>query len=159
MQIRPASESDLEAMWGIFQSVIATGEALPFSDSIDCATFHSHWFGPHAAYVATAASDVVGMYKVGPNYPDLGAHIASATYVVSPSAQGKGIGRAMVNHSLAQARDRGFLAMQFNYVVSTNDHAVKLYEKLGFSVVGTLPGAFRHRQRGLVDVYVMYRHL
>ena len=142
----------------IFQDVIATGDALPFS-SFDLDTFGDHWFGHHTSHVAVDGESVVGMYKMGPNYPDLGAHIASATYLVRPAAQGRGIGRAMVNHSIAQAQRQGFLAMQFNYVVSTNAPAVKLYETLGFSIVGTLPRAFRHQQLGLVDAYVMYRCL
>jgi ribosomal protein S18 acetylase RimI-like enzyme len=159
MQIRTALESDLDAMWNIFQSVIATGDTLPFSDSIDRDAFRSHWFGAHSSYVATAGSDVLGMYKVGANYPDLGSHVASATYLVSPEAQGKGIGRSLVNHSLSQAQSGGFAAMQFNYVVSTNTAAVALYEKLGFAIVGTLPKAFRHKRLGLVDAYVMHRFL
>jgi ribosomal protein S18 acetylase RimI-like enzyme len=159
MQIRPATESDLDAMWNIFRSVIATGDTLPFSDSIDRDTFRSHWFGTHISYVATEGSDVQGMYKVGANYPDLGSHVASATYLVSPQAQGKGIGRSLVNHSLSQAQSDGFSAMQFNYVVSTNIAAVALYGKLGFAIVGTLPKAFRHKRLGLVDAYVMHRFL
>jgi ribosomal protein S18 acetylase RimI-like enzyme len=99
------------------------------------------------------------MYKVGANYPDLGSHVASATYLVSPQAQGKGIGRSLVNHSLSQAQSDGFSAMQFNYVVSTNIAAVALYGKLGFAIVGTLPKAFRHKRLGLVDAYVMHRFL
>jgi len=159
MQIRAAIESDLDAMWSIFQSVIVTGDTLPFSDSIDRDTFRSHWFGTHKSYVATADSDVLGMYKVGANYPDLGSHVASATYLVSPEAQGKGVGRSLVNHSISQARSDGFVAMQFNYVVSTNVAAVALYEKLGFAIVGTLPKAFRHKRLGLVDAYVMHQFL
>lgn len=159
MRIRPATESDLDAMWEIFQAVIATGDTLPYSRSIDRETFHSHWFGAHTSYVAVAGERVLGMYKVGANYPDLGSHVASATYLVSPAVQGQGIGRALVDHSLAQARSEGFLAMQFNYVVSTNAAAVALYAKLGFGVVGTLPKAFRHEQMGLVDVYVMHQFL
>ena len=112
-----------------------------------------------AAFVAVLEGRVVGMYKMGANYPDLGAHVASATYVVDPLTQGRGIGRALVTHSLDRARSEGFLAMQFNYVVSTNAPAVELYRKLGFAVVGTLPAAFRHRALGLVDVYVMHRFL
>ena len=159
MQITRATEADFSAMWNIFQAVISTGDTLPFANSLDRDTFRTHWFGPHTAYVAVVDGDVMGMYKVGPNYPDLGSHVASATYLVAPSAQGKGIGRALVNHSIAQARSEGFLALQFNYVVSTNLAAVRLYEKLGFAIVGTLPKAFRHQQLGLVDAYVMYRHL
>lgn len=159
MDIRPATTADLEAMWGIFHSVLATGDALPFSDGFDRETFQSHWFGAESSYVAVVGSDVLGMYKFGANYPDRGAHVASATYAVHPNAQGKGIGRALVRHSLAQARGDGFMAMQFNYVVSTNAPAVELYRTLGFNIAGTLPKAFRHRRLGLVDVYVMYRLL
>ncbi len=96
------------------------------------------------------------MYKMGANYPDHGAHVASATYAVAAGAQGKGIGRALVLHSPRQARSEGFLAMQFNYVVSTNTAAMALYRKLGFRIAGTLPQAFRHPQLGLVDTYVLH---
>lgn len=146
-------------MWAIFQSVIATGDTLPFAGDFDRETFQSHWFGAQTAYVAVAGSSVLGMYKLGANYPGLGSHIASATYVVSPAAQGKGMGRALVAHSLEQAQSDGFIAMQFNYVVSTNAPAVELYKKLGFDIVGTLPKAFRHQRLGLVDAYVMFRFL
>lgn len=159
MKIRQATSADLEAMWAIFQSVIATGDTLTFSDGVDRETFQSHWFGTQASYVAVAGSDVLGMYKFGANHPGLGSHVASATYVVRPGAQGKGIGRALVQHSLARAQSDGFIAMQFNYVVSTNAPAVELYKKLGFAIVGTLPKAFRHQQLGLVDAHVMFRFL
>ncbi|WP_075674485.1 GNAT family N-acetyltransferase [Stenotrophomonas sp. TD3] len=159
MEIRPATESDFDAMWGIFKAAIASEDALPFAGAFQADTFRSHWFGGQAAHVAVQESRVVGMYKMGANFPDLGAHVASATYVVDPLAQGRGIGRALVQHSLDRARSEGFLAMQFNYVVSTNAPAVALYRTLGFAVVGTLPAAFRHRALGLVDVYVMHRFL
>ena len=159
MQIRQATAADLDAMWDIFQSVITAGDALPFSSDFNRETFHSHWFGPQASYIAVDDSAVLGMYKLGANYPGLGSHVASATYLVSPAAQGKGIGRALVLHSIAQARSEGFMAMQFNYVVSTNAPAVELYRKLGFAIVGTLPKAFRHQELGLVDAYVMFRFL
>ncbi len=159
MLIRPATPADGDAMWSLFQAVIATGDTLPFGPDFDRATFQSHWFGGHAAHVAVAGGALVGMYKAGANYPGPGAHVASATYAVSPAAQGRGIGRALVEHSLERARRDGYEAMQFNYVVSTNAAAVGLYRKLGFAVVGTLPRAFRHRQLGPVDAYVMFRFL
>lgn len=159
MNIRQATVTDLDAMWGIFHSVIAAGDALPFSDSFDREAFQSQWFGAQTSYVAVADSNVLGMYKFGANYPGLGDHIASATYAVRPDAQGKGIGRALVEHSLARAQDDGFMAMQFNYVVSTNAPAVELYRKVGFTIAGTLPKAFRHQRLGFVDVFVMYRFL
>lgn len=159
MQIRPARSDDLDAMWRIFQEVSAAENALPFPDDFDVSTFQSHWFGPHRPYVATNDNGVVGMYKMGANYPGPGSHVASATYLVSPNVQGQGIGRVLVQHSLAQAQDEGYLSIQFNYVVSTNTPAVELYKKLGFAIVGTLPKAFRHKQLGLVDAYVMSRFL
>jgi ribosomal protein S18 acetylase RimI-like enzyme len=159
MQIRQATPADLDAMWRICQAVIAVGDALPFADDFDRNTFQSHWFGSHVPFVAITETGIVGMYKFGANYPGLGSHVASATYLVSPEAQGQGIGRALVQHSLVQAQEAGYMAMQFNYVVSTNAPAVELYKKLGFVIVGTLPKAFRHKQLGLVDAYVMYRFL
>ncbi len=157
--IRKATPADLTAMRSIIQSVIATGDTLPFTESMDHQTFQSHWFGAHTSYVAMDGSSLVGMYKFGANYPDLGSHVASATYMVSPGAQGRGIGRILVEHSLAQARIEGFMAMQFNYVVSTNVPAIALYKKLGFAIVGTLPKAFRHQRLGLVDAHIMYQFL
>lgn len=159
MHIRPAAVSDIDAMWTLFQSVIAGEDALPFSEGFGIEDFRSHWFTTQASHVAVTDAGIVGIYKMGANYPGLGAHVASATYVVDPAAQGQGIGRALVEHSLAQGRSAGFVAMQFNYVVSTNAPAVALYRKLGFDIVGTLPKAFRHRELGLVDAYVMHRFL
>lgn len=159
VDIRRATPGDFDAMWDVFRSVIAGGDALPFAQGFDRETFRVHWFASQPAYVAVADEAIVGMYKMGANHPDLGSHVASATYVVSPAAQGRGIGRALVEHSLTRAEDEGFMAMQFNYVVSTNAPAVELYRKLGFAVVGTLPKAFRHARLGFVDAYVMFRFL
>ncbi|WP_414605612.1 N-acetyltransferase family protein [Stenotrophomonas pavanii] len=159
MDIRPARAGDFDVMWGMFKHAIATQDALPFAGTFEVETFRAHWFQAQTPYVSVLEDRVVGMYKMGPNFPDLGAHVASATYVVDAATQGRGVGRALVEHSLERARAEGFLAMQFNYVVSTNGPAVALYRKLGFAVVGTLPEAFRHRESGLVDVFVMHRFL
>lgn len=102
---------------------------------------------------------IVGMYAMGPNQPGLRSHIASATYLVHPQAQRHGVGRALVEHSLARARNEGYYAMQYNFVVSTNRAALSLYQKPGFIVVGTLPNAFRYQDRDWVDAYVMYHVL
>lgn len=158
-EIRLAQPGDLDAMWAIFQPLLADGGAFPFGEGFEKATFQLHWFGSHPSYVACAGGQILGMYKMGANYPDHGAHVASATYAVAVQAQGKGIGRALVEHSLAQAKQEGFLALQFNYVVSTNAPAMALYRKLGFNIAGTLPQAFRHRELGLVDAYVLHRFL
>ena len=157
--IRRAEPDDLDAMWAVFQPLLAAGDAFPFGPTFEKSTFQLHWFGSHAAYVAEMGGEVVGIYKLGANYPDHGAHVASATYAVDVNRQGKGIGRALVEHSLQQARAQGFLAMQFNYVVSTNLPAMRLYERLGFQIAGRLPRAFRHRTLGLVDAVVLFREL
>lgn len=159
ISIRRAEPGDADAMWAVFQPLLERGDAFPFGAGFERAAFEPHWFGSHAAYVACSAGRIVGMYKMGPNYPDHGAHVASATYAVAAQTQGRGIGRALVEHSLALARAEGFLAMQLNYVVSTNVAALALYRKLGFNIVGTLPQAFRHRALGPVDAYVLHRYL
>ncbi|HSX61011.1 MAG TPA: N-acetyltransferase [Tahibacter sp.] len=159
MQVRAALPDDADAMWTILRRTIAAGDTLPFDDGFDRAAFSAHWFTTQPASVAVVDGRVGAMYKFGANFLGRGAHVASATYVVDPALQGRGIGRALVAHSIDAARGAGFTAMQFNYVVSTNLAAVALYRKLGFAVVGTLPRAFRHAALGLVDVYVMFRTL
>lgn len=115
---------------------------------------------PSATFVACADGDgVVGCYYVKPNQPTLGAHVANAGYIVAEHARGRGIASAMCRHSQDEARTRGFLAMQFNLVVATNEAAVHVWRKEGFAIVGTLPKAFRHSRLGLVDAYVMYKLL
>jgi ribosomal protein S18 acetylase RimI-like enzyme len=99
------------------------------------------------------------MYKIIANQRDLGSHVANASYMVDPGKAGRGVGKAMGLHSLREARRAGFLAMQFNLVVSTNEAAVALWKKIGFSIAGTLPKAFRHQELGYIDAYVMYRFL
>ena len=104
-------------------------------------------------------AEIVGSYYLKPNQPGLGSHVCNAGYVVAEVAWGQGIGTALCHHSQAQARAAGFRAMQFNLVVSTNHGAVYLWQKLGFTVVGTLPAAFNHRRYGYVDALVMYKLL
>src|SRR5437870_5184258 len=121
----------------------------------------AYWFRPDThTYVAVSGEQVVvGTYILKPNQPALGSHVANAAFMVSPAARGSGIGRRMGEHALAEARRLGFRAMQFNFVVSTNEAAVRLWQQLGFAIIGTLPGAFRHPQRGFVDAYVMFQTL
>ena len=120
----------------------------------------NYWFGPGVtSYVAEVDGRIVGMYKLVANQRDLGAHVANASFMVNPSARGQGVGKVIGLHCLDEARKAGFLAMQFNFVVSTNTGAVSLWKKLGFSIVGTLPKAFRHQSLGYVDAYVMHRFL
>lgn len=160
VEIRRASESDFEAVWSIFREVVARGDTYAFDPDTTREQARSIWMsGGVATYVACADGEVVGTYVLKPNQPGLGSHVANAAYMVRAAARGRGVGRVMCEHSLDEARRAGFLAMQFNMVVSTNEAAVGLWKRMGFSIVGTLPKAFRHPTRGLVDAYVMHRFL
>jgi L-amino acid N-acyltransferase YncA len=158
--IRPAVPADFDGMWPIFQAVVVTGTAYVFAPETPRDTAYPYWFGPGIrCFVAEDAGHIVGFYKLIANQPGLGSHVANASFMVDPAYTGKGAGTALGLHCLREARRAGFLAMQFNFVVSTNQPAVALWKKLGFSVVGTLPKVFWHRELGLVDAYVMHRFL
>jgi L-amino acid N-acyltransferase YncA len=160
MNIRPAVESDFVAMWDIFQRVVASGTTYVFAPETSYEDAFAYWFAPGvAAYVAEEGGQIVGMYKLIPNQRDLGSHVANASFMVLPVYGGKGAGRTMGLHCLREARKAGYLAMQFNFVVSTNQAALALWQKLGFAIVGTLPKAFRHLSLGYVDAHVMFRSL
>lgn len=147
-------------MWPIFQAVVATGTTYVFAPDTRRDAAEAYWMGPSiSSWVAEDEARIVGMYKLIPNRPDLGSHVANASFMVDPSAAGRGVGKAMGLHCLREARRAGFLAMQFNFVVSTNTAAVALWKNLGFEIVGTLPKAYRHRELGFVDAFVMYRFL
>ncbi len=158
--LRTALVADWPQMWAIFHEVVAGGDTYVFAPDTPEADAHAYWFGPGiASFVALDGDQVLGMYKLVANQRDLGSHVANASFMVAPAAQGRGLGRTMGLAALDEARRRGFLAMQFNFVVSTNHAAVHLWESLGFEIAGTLPQAFRHSTLGLVDAYVMYRFL
>jgi len=120
----------------------------------------AYFLGPGiTSYVAEDEGRVVGMYKLIPNRIGRGSHVSNASFMVDPGVHGKGIGRRLGEHCLAEAKRQGYDAMQFNFVVSTNTAGVALWKKLGFEIVGTLPKAFNHSTLGRVDAYVMHRFL
>ncbi|HKO61325.1 MAG TPA: N-acetyltransferase [Pyrinomonadaceae bacterium] len=158
--IRKAVEADFDAIWPIFHQVVQQGDSYAFDPDTTREQAYSIWMGSElTTYVASIADEIVGTYILKANQPGLGSHVANAGYMVDIHGRGKGVGRAMCEHSVAEARKMGFYAMQFNMVVSTNESAVALWKQFGFTIVGTLPQAFRHRQLGLVDAYVMHRFL
>lgn len=158
--IRVATKTDFSAMWDIFHEVIQGGDTYVFAPDTSREDAYEYWFGPGVtSYIAEDRGWVLGMYKIIQNQRDLGSHVANASFMVAPGQQGQGLGTLMGKHCLVEAKKAGFSAMQFNFVISTNEPAVRLWKKLGFAVVGTLPGAFRHSTLGFVDVYVMYRFL
>lgn len=160
MNIRPALDSDRDAVWRIFQATIAPGDAFVYDPKTPREEAMAYWFAKGTrTYVAEKDGKVIGSYILRPNRPGLGDHVSNAGFMVDPDARGGGVGREMGEHALAEARRLGYRAMQFNFVISTNESAVHLWKELGFKTVGTLPGAFRHARKGLVDAYVMFRSL
>jgi len=160
MKIRRATKTDRDAIWDIFHQVVAAGDTYALDPTISRKGALAYWFrGDTHTYVAEEDGRIEGTYILRPNQAGGGSHVANAAFMVAASARGQGLGRAMAEHSLSEARRLGFQAMQFNFVVSTNTPAIRLWEELGFTIVGTLPGAFRHPEKGYVDAYVMYRSL
>lgn len=154
-EIRKATEADWDQIWVIFHAVVKQGETYAYDPETPENQARETWL-PYA-YAAFEGNRIVGTYMMKPNQPGLGSHVANAGFMVSPDHEGKGIGRRMGLHSLGEAKNAGYEAMQFNFVVSVNTRAVALWQSLGFSIVGTVPKAFRHAKLGLVDVYVMHR--
>ncbi len=160
IHIRPATRSDDDGVWKIFHAVIKPGDTLAFDPAMSREDGLAFWFRADThAYVAEINAQIAGSYFIRANQPGLGSHVANAGFIVSPEARGLGIGRRMGEHCLAEARRMGFRAMQFNIVVATNAPAVHLWQELGFRIIGTLPGVFRHAQLGFVDAHVMFRSL
>lgn len=158
--IRLAREADRDAIWEMFHDVISAGDVFAFDPEMSRDDALAFWCGPrNHTYVGEEDGRVCGSYYLKPNQQGGGAHVANAGYMVAPVARGHHVGRLMAEHSLSEARRLGFRAMQFNFVVSTNESAIHLWKELGFEIVGTLPDAFRHPQKGYVDVYVMFRSL
>lgn len=145
----------------MLRATFAAGDTYAFDPNSSEEDIRRAWIEtPKASYVALDDNDsVIGTYFIKPNQPGLGSHVCNCGYVVSANAQGKGTASAMCEHSQNEARAMGFRAMQFNLVVSTNERAVKLWQRLGFAIVGTLPDAFNHRTLGFVDAFVMYKML
>jgi ribosomal protein S18 acetylase RimI-like enzyme len=161
MQIRLAVlPADAHSVWAILEPTIRAGETYTLPQEMSCTEALDYWFAPpHEVFVAEEGAQIVGTYFLQPNQRGGGSHVANCGYVTAPWATGRGVARAMCAHSLDRARERGFKAMQFNFVVSTNQRAVALWHSFGFEIVGRLRGAFLHPTAGYVDALVMYRSL
>jgi ribosomal protein S18 acetylase RimI-like enzyme len=168
MIIRPAELRDDDAIWAVLEPILRDGETYALPRDWSRGEALAFWRGAdHAVFVAELPADaasrdaprVVGTYYQQPNRQGGGAHVANCGYATLPAARGQGVARAMCLHSLDAARRQGYLAMQFNFVVASNEGAVALWKSLGFEVVGRVPRAFRHPTLGLVDALVMYRAL
>ena len=160
MQIRISQSDDADSIWSILEPTIRAGETYTLPRDMPRQDALAYWLAPqHEVFVAHADGQILGTYFLQPNQQGGGSHVANCGYVTAPWATGRGVARAMCAHSLQRARERGFKAMQFNFVVSTNDRAVALWRSFGFEIVGRVPSAFHHPTAGFVDAFVMYRSL
>ena len=158
MTIRSANDRDQTAIWGILEPMIRAGETYTLPRDMVRENALAYWFSAEKeTFVWEENGVVLGTYFLKANQQGGGAHVANCGYVTAPAAQGRGIARQMCLHSLERAKERGFRAMQFNFVVSTNERAIKLWTSLGFEIVGRLPLTFEHPRLGFVDALVMYR--
>src|SRR2546426_12095678 len=137
MQIRPGTNADHDAIWNIFHEIVVAGDTYAFDPKMSREEALAYWFRADTqTYVAEKDGGVVGTYILRPNQLGPGSHVANAAFMVVPSARASGVGRAMAEHCLAEARQMGFRAMQFNFVISTNTPAIRLWQELGFEIVG-----------------------
>jgi ribosomal protein S18 acetylase RimI-like enzyme len=158
--IRQIDADEFIRAWPILRSAIVNGDTLVNPPDLSFDEARTSWTAaPTHCFIAERDGVALGCYYLKPNQPGLGDHVANAGYVVATGARSQGIASAMCEHSLDQARRAGFTAMQFNFVVSTNTTAVHLWQRHGFTIVGQIPGAFRHAEHGPTDVYVMHRSL
>ncbi len=160
IRIENLSEARWPEVWLILQPIFRAGETYPQAMNTTEAEARDYWMNPPLqSYVAVKDGAVLGVFYLKPNQPGLGAHVCNAGYAVSPEARGQGVGGLMCEWSQKEALRLGYLAMQYNLVVSTNEVAVALWQRHGFAIVGRLTKAFRHKRLGLVDAFVMYKEL
>ncbi len=160
ISVRSASFADRDAIWSILEPMIRAGETYTVPREMTREAALAWWHSPaHEVFVAEEGGAILGTYFLRANQQGGGAHVANCGYVTAPHASGRGVARAMCAHSLERARERGFRAMQYNFVVSTNERGVRLWQSFGFEIVGRLPGAFAHPTAGFVDAFVMFRLL
>ncbi|MFE3401321.1 MULTISPECIES: GNAT family N-acetyltransferase [Streptomyces] len=162
MLIREATSEDWPAIWPFFHAIVSAGETLTYPLDLSEEDAEGWWFVAAPSRVVVAVNDdgtVLGTAKMNRNHMGNGSHIASATYMVDPAHSGRGVGRALCEYSVDWARAEGYRAMQFNAVVESNTHAVKLYRSIGFDVIGTLPEGFNHPTQGYVGLHIMHKAL
>ncbi len=160
MKIREATEADFEKIWPIFHEIVSAGETYGYPQNTSKEEARRLWMHlPRRTFVAEEEGEILGTYYIKTNQPGPGSHVCNCGYMVSSKARGKGLATAMCEHSQKIAIELGYKAMQFNFVTTSNEGAVRLWAKLGFDNVGRLPKAFNHPSKGYVDALVMYKWL
>ncbi|MER3328571.1 MAG: GNAT family N-acetyltransferase [Candidatus Kapaibacterium sp.] len=160
VEARDATAIDNASLWEIFKKVIERGDSFVWEPSTRREEFTKYWFAPEMkTIVFESENEIIGSYWIKSNQLGLGSHIANGAYMVHPDYQGQGIGKILCDHSIKTEKQMGYLGLQFNIVVSTNEAAVRLWKAFGFDIVGTIPGGFNHKKLGFVDSYIMFRKL
>lgn len=161
-EIVKASATDFDhGIWEIFKAVTSAGDTYIYPPETTKEQARKIWLKDRVCYVVKdiATDLIIGTYTIRPNKDGLGSHVANAGFMVHPNYQNRKIGSLMCEHALAEAKKAGYEAMQFSVVVSTNERAVHLWQKMGFNIVGTVPQAYKHSSKGFVDVHIMHRFL
>lgn len=160
MNIREATREDFDQIWPIFHEIAVTGETYAYPRDISREEAQKIWIdSPRKTFVVKEEGRILGTYYIKTNHAGPGDHVCNCGYMVSSAARGRGLGTAMCEHSQEIAKKLGYKAMQFNFVASSNEGAIRLWKKLGFAAVGRLPKAFHHPSKGYVDALVMYKWL
>ena len=160
MQIKPVGRAEFESFWGVFRAIIQARETYAFDPDMGLEQAYQTWcVAASASYACVDEAAVLGTYYLKPNAMGPGSHVCNCGYMVAPLARGRGIARMLCEHSQIRARELGFQAMQFNSVVTTNETAVGLWQRMGYTVIGRVPDAFLHPKQGYVDTLIMYKRL
>lgn len=160
LTIRPLPRREFDKVWPIFEAIIRAGKTYSYSPDLSMEEARGIWCAPEKTpYVAEVDGEAVGTFYLRANQLGLGNHVANGGFMVAPEHVGKGYGTHMARHMVAEAKAAGYHGMQFNFVVEDNDHSLRIWQRLGFEIVGRVPDAFRHSEKGLTAVYILYRKL
>lgn len=160
IKITPATSADEERLWALLQPVFSAGDTYAVDPLIDREAAIAYWMeADKTAFILRIEGQAVGTYYIRPNQPGGGAHICNCGFITAPSARGKGVARRMLDHALIEAKQQGYRAMQFNFVLASNQRALAIWQRNGFATIGRIPQAFLHPKQGYVDALILHRSL
>ena len=160
IKITPATSADEERIWALLQPVFSAGDTYAVDPLIDREAAIAYWMeADKTAFILRIEGQAVGTYYIRPNQPGGGAHICNCGFITAPSARGKGVARRMLDHALIEAKQQGYRAMQFNFVLASNQPALAIWQRNGFATIGRIPQAFLHPKQGYVDALILHRSL
>lgn len=158
IEISPADSADFEEIWALFHTMVKQGDTYVYAPNTSRTEAYTLWMTePEQTFVALDDDDLVGTYILKKNQPGLGSHVASAEFIIAPALRHHGVGKLLCQHAIEQARTAGYKAMQFNFIVSSDEKTIRMWQSLGFNIVGTVPQAFHHQSLGYIDAHIMYQ--